>query len=68
MLALLVAWLVIAGLCVGRVRDGSVKPAVCEGFCNGKSEDLERTARAAGNAHVIKLIEKTRLIISNLQL
>jgi len=42
------------GWCGGRVRDCSVKPAARIGIVGGKSEDLQRKARAAGNAHVIK--------------
>ncbi|MGF7074717.1 hypothetical protein [Mucilaginibacter sp. 3215] len=34
------------------VRDGSGKPAVCIGIARRPGEDLERTARAVGNAIV----------------
>jgi len=37
----------------GRVRDCSVMPTACVGIAGSKSEDLQRKARAAGNAHVI---------------
>ena len=37
------------------------------GIVGRKGEDLQRKARAAGNAHVIISIEKTPLIINNLQ-
>ena len=43
---------------VGRVRDCSVKPGASRGVAGRKGEDLQRKARAAGNAHIIKLIKK----------
>ena len=49
----------------GRVRDCSVKPTARVGIVGRKGEDLQRKARAAGNAHVIQLIEKNTL--NNLQ-
>lgn len=55
-------------LCGGRVRDCSGKPTACAGpLCTGKGEDLQRKARAVGNAHIIKQIEKTYLIINHLR-
>ncbi|MET3501962.1 hypothetical protein ABIC45_003586 [Mucilaginibacter rubeus] len=42
----------------GRVRDCSVKPTAWVGIVGRKGEDLQRKARAAGNAHVIISIEK----------
>ncbi|MFB0493874.1 hypothetical protein ABID99_000111 [Mucilaginibacter sp. OAE612] len=45
---------ILAELRVGRVRDCSVKPGARRGVAGRKGEDLQRKARAAGNAHVIK--------------
>lgn len=42
----------------GAARDCSVKPTARVGVAGRKSEDLQRKARAAGNAHVYKPIEK----------
>ena len=36
----------------GRVRDCSVKPGASAGTMRWQGEDLERKARAAGNAHI----------------
>jgi hypothetical protein len=44
-------------LCGGRVRDCSGKPTARAGVC-GAGKDLQRKARAAGNAHVVKFMEK----------
>ena len=38
-----------------RVRDGSGKPTAWVGVVGKKGEDLERTARAAGNAHICSI-------------
>jgi hypothetical protein len=46
----------------GRVRDGSVKPAARCGLAGGEGEDLQRTARAAGNAIILTGIKQILLI------